>query len=81
MKEHIASARIKPSEENKSERGKKKIQLEAFTIFSWLLYYSPTPLKWFRNSHKHIQKHISEKTEAYNSLSWRHKTELGQKIG
>lgn len=33
MKEHIASARIKPSEENKSERGKKKNPARSFYNF------------------------------------------------
>lgn len=32
-------------------------------------------------THTNTLKNISEKTEACNSLSWRHKTELGQKIG
>lgn len=45
----------------KAREEKKKAPTGSFYYFSsWVLYYSPPPLKWFWNSHKHI-----EKTEAY----------------
>lgn len=41
----------------------KKSRLEAFIIlFSWVLYYPPPLLKWFWNSHKHIEKIGAYKT-------------------
>lgn len=69
MKEHGFILAEVTSEENKSQRKNTNPKSNwKLLCFSWLLHYSPPPLKWLRNSDKHIQTHVFEKTEAYNRV-------------